>query len=214
VVTAFSGGQTLQDHREAQELLPWYVTGKLDADEHARVDAHLAGCAECQADVKFQQRLEAEVARLPVDVEAGWARMRLQVEAERMSPVRRIARLAEGRAAWAGWGIAASLALVVGATVAPPMVLSQADQAGYHALGARAAAPAGNVVVIFRPDVSEAAMRATLRAAHARLVDGPTAADAWVLSVPAAERNAALTTLKGRREVVLAEPVDAGSVRP
>jgi hypothetical protein len=72
----------------------------------------------------------------------------------------------------------------------------------------------GNVVVIFRPDVTEAAMRETLRRTHARLVDGPTAADAWVLSVPAAERSAALTTLKARREVVLAEPMDAGAVRP
>ena len=193
------------EHREAQELLPWFVTGRLDADEHARVAAHVEGCAACQADARFQQRLEAEVARLPVDVEAGWARMRLTVEAEAVGPARRVLRLAEGRAAWVGWGLAASLALVVGATLLPPK-----SDGAYHALGAAPAAPAGNVLVIFRPDVTEADMRGVLKAVHARLVDGPTAADAWVLAVPATERAATLATLKARREVVLAEAVDNG----
>ena len=205
MVTSLSGGNHVdrEQHREAQDLLPWFVTGRLEADEQARVEAHVAGCAECQRDVAFQQRLEAEVARMPVDVEAGWARMRMKVEAEDAGPVRRVARLFERRAAWVGWGIAASLPLAVGAALLPPVV-----EASYHALGAAPAAPVGNVVVIFRPDATEAEMRGLLKAAHARLVDGPTAADAYVLAAPPAERAATLKLLKAQRLVVLAEPVD------
>lgn len=206
MVTSFSGGNMTggDEHREAQDLLPWFVTGRLDAEEQARVEAHVAGCPDCQRDVAFQKRLESEVARLPVDVEGGWSRMRMKVEAEAAGPVRRVARLAQGRAAWLGWGIAASVPLAVGAALLPPAV-----EASYHALGAAPAAPAGNVVVIFRPDATEAEMRGLLKAAHARMVDGPTAADAYVLAAPPAERDAALKLLKAQRLVVLAEPVDA-----
>jgi anti-sigma factor RsiW len=198
-------GFSLDDHREAQELLAWYVTGRLEADDQTRVAAHVAACAECQRDAAFQQRLEAEIARLPVDIEDGWARMRRRVEAERAGPARRIAGLVQGRAGWVGWGLAASLALVVGATLLPPVLRPPAPEAAYHALGAAPAASAGNLVVIFRPDATEAQMRGVLNAVHGRLVDGPTVADAYVLAVPAAERAAALELLKGRHEVVLAE---------
>lgn len=209
------------EHHDLQELLPWYVTARLDASEQARVDAHVSGCAECQAEVAFQRRLEAEVARLPIDVEEGWASMRRRLEAEPEEPARPAARRPAPRAAWLGWGIAAGLAVVSGVSLTPRLAapyLASGAQPGYHALSA-APAPAGslpvpgNVIVIFRPDATEAVMRETLRASHARLVDGPTTADAYVLSVEPKAREAALATLRGRREVVLAEPVDTGTAR-
>lgn len=199
------------EHHDLQELLPWYVTGRLDEAEQARVDAHVSGCAECQAEVRFQRRLEAEVARLPIDVEEGWASMRRQVEADQASTPRPTVRRAMPRAAWMGWGIAASLAVVSGVSLAPRLAapyLASDAQPGYHALSAAPAPAGGNVIVIFRPDATEAVMRETLRASHARLVDGPTTADAYVLSVDPKAREAALANLRARREVVLAEPVD------
>jgi anti-sigma-K factor RskA len=44
-------------HRELELLLPWYVNGRLDAEEARQVEAHLAECPACQRDV-------AELARL------------------------------------------------------------------------------------------------------------------------------------------------------
>ncbi|MGD9959430.1 anti-sigma factor family protein [Nocardioides sp.] len=38
--------------RELREMLGAYVLGHLSADESARVEAHLAGCAECTADLE------------------------------------------------------------------------------------------------------------------------------------------------------------------
>jgi anti-sigma factor RsiW len=42
-------------HEQAQQLLPWYVNGTLEADEAALVEAHLAECAECRADLAAEQ---------------------------------------------------------------------------------------------------------------------------------------------------------------
>ena len=209
-MTARRGGFVPSDrdrHHELRELLPWYVTGQLDEAEAARIEAHLDDCAECQAELRFEERLESEVARLPLEVEAGWARMRRRVEGDRPEP--RVLRALRTRAPWLGWGVAAVLMLGLGVLAAPSLRPAPATDA-YHALSATPAAEPGNVVVIFRPDTTEKSMREALKASGARLVDGPTPADAYVLRVPAAQREAALANLRARREIVLAQPVDSG----
>jgi len=35
---------SINPHDEAEELLPWYVTGKLDAADRERVEKHLTEC--------------------------------------------------------------------------------------------------------------------------------------------------------------------------
>jgi anti-sigma factor RsiW len=206
-MTARRGGfSTDRDGHEAViELLPWYVTGQLDEAETARIEAHLEDCELCQAELRFEERLESEVARLPLEVEAGWARMRGRIEGDRSGSRGRALR---ARASWLGWGVAAVLMLGLGVLLAPSLRPAPAAD-GYHALGAPPAAEPGNVVVIFRPDTTEKTMREALQASGARLVDGPTQADAYVLRVPADARDAALSTLRGRREIVLAQPVDS-----
>jgi hypothetical protein len=184
------------------------VTGQLDAVEAARVEAHLDECAECEAEIRFEERLEAEVARLPLDVEQGWARMRQRLAEDR--PGRRVANAITDRAPWLGWGVAAAMMLSIGVIMSPALRPAAAPDA-YHTLGAAPAAAAGNVVVIFRPDTTERQMREALRASNARLVDGPTQADAYVLQIPAARRELALATLRARHEIVLAQPIDGAA---
>jgi anti-sigma factor RsiW len=196
------------EHRELRDLLPWYVTGQLDAAEAARVEAHLDECAECEAEIRFEERLEAEVARLPLDVEQGWARMRQRLAEDR--PGRRVARAITAHTPWLGWGIAAAMMLSIGVVMSPALRPAAAPDA-YHTLGAAPVAAAGNVVVIFRPDTTERQIRAVLRASNARLVDGPTQADAYVLQIPAARRELALATLRARHEIVLAQPIDGAA---
>jgi anti-sigma factor RsiW len=213
----------LSDERphEVQLLLPWYVTGQLEAADRARVETHLAACPECRAGLALEQRLADEVAALPVEVEHGWATLLHRVQ----NPSRpaaaafgdRIAALGgrggrmAGRAApWLGWAAAASLAV---ALVIAPRLQTERPQA-YHALAAPAApAAASDIVTIFRPDASERAIRQALRDAGVRLKDGPTAADAYVLQAQPGQRDHALQVLRARRAVVLAEPID-GSEPP
>jgi len=68
--------------------------------------------------------------------------------------------------------------------------------------------PGGDVLVVFRPETPERAFNAALKASGARIVGGPTEADAYVLSVPMAGRDSALATLRRRSEVVMAEPIE------
>jgi anti-sigma factor RsiW len=202
-------------HEEMELLLPWYVTGRLDAADTALVETHLAECPECAAEVRSERRLAMQVASLAADAGPGWARLhrRLQLETRRDGKRRplfgRRTAPAVGRAVprWVGWAIAAQSALlVIGAAVFQAPV----EGALYHALGAAPADRSANAMVIFRPQTSERSLRLILRASHARLVDGPTAADAYVLHIPAAERTSQLTALRERPEIEVAEPIDSG----
>src|SRR5438034_7100488 len=93
------------EHREFQELLPWYVTGRLEPGEKVRVGAHVEACPECQDEVRFQERLQAEIARLPLEVEEGWAQMKRRLESEgHARPVGAVVRASRFGGAWLGWG--------------------------------------------------------------------------------------------------------------
>ena len=196
-------------HWELQRLLPWYVTGRLDPAEHARVEAHLAGCEECQEEVRFERTLAKTVKDLPMDAEVGWRRLerRLKAEPPRGEGLGRSGAVRAG-ALWGGWAVAACALLAVGAMVLPR---PQPSGAAYHALGAPHSVTPGNMVVIFRPETPERAIRAALAGVGAHIVDGPTAADAYVLQVPAVHRAGALAQLRSGPNIVLAEPVDPGA---
>jgi len=208
-------------HREAQSLLPWYVTGRLESVERAQVEAHLAGCRECQVDVELERGLQARVVSLRIDVEQGWARLRPRLEPERArrSPAARWRAPRGAASRWAGagaragsgwspWAMAAQVCLAV--VVVGALLLVNSRSAGYHLLGAAGPSP-GNVVVMFRPQTSEESLRRVLEASHARLVDGPTSTGAWLLRVPAAVRDQTLARLRIDGDVTLAEPVDSAA---
>jgi len=200
-----------EEHEEIQRLLPWYVTAQLDPGERARVETHLAACAECRAEVRSEQALRSDISTMPAQVERDWARLRDRIGAAQPAPAgRRGARPARRRPpSWVGWAIAAQVLLVVllGAQVA-----SRQRPAEYRTLAASPAAGA-RIIVTFRPDSREQDLRATLNGVRARLVDGPTSTNAYVLQVPAADRETALARLRAQPAVVLAEALDANEPR-
>ena len=194
-----------ENHWELQQLLPWYVTGALEPEEHARVEAHVATCEECQEELAFERQLADAVKALPLDADVSWRRMEKRLKAERQRQ-----RPTLLTSPWTGWAVAACALVAAGLAMAPHAPAGQ-GAALYHVLGAPRAVTPGNMVTIFRPETSERDIRAALADAGARIVDGPTGADAYVLSVPAAERASALAKLKARPNVVMAEPVDPGT---
>jgi anti-sigma factor RsiW len=197
-------------HDDAQRLLPWYVSGELDAADFALVDGHLAECAECRADLAWEETLMAEVEALPQPSAQGWA--------DPVPPA--VAPAAPRRPLWAplndlwhsvtrpislGWALAGQAAIVASAFAVVPYLTRPPL---YQGLSAPQPAAVGNVIVIFRPDTREQDLRRILTQSGARLVDGPTPADAYVLQVAPAKRPAVLNRLRTQREIVLAQPID------
>jgi hypothetical protein len=207
-------------HGEVQRLLPWFVTGRLDAADLSLVESHLSQCPECRAEAACERRLRDEVEALaahPVEIETGWARMQSRLAPDRPRRVRVTGWIAGLRAggrgimggapAWTGWVLAGQAAAIV--ALAAVIWRPAAPPAAYHALGAGPSATAGDVLVIFRPTSPEADIRAALRSIHARLADGPTEAGAYVLRVAPEARAGALARLRTNASVEAAEPIDA-----
>ena len=209
-------------HRAVQSLLPWHAARTLADDERERVEAHLAECPRCQADLAFERRLQAAHGALdgarPRDVEQDWARLASRLDEP--APSRRAglrAAVRRWREHWEALGanvrrvLVAQCALIAALGVA--LGLSLPLGGAYRALGAAPANATGNLLVMFRAEASEAQLRAALQAAGARIVDGPTAAGAWVLAVPASRKTAALESLRAQPTVRLAEPLAERSTR-
>jgi hypothetical protein len=202
------------EHREVQLLLPWYAKDRLDPEDRARVETHLAACAECAVELKLEQTLAAEIADLPIATEQGWTRIRRRV-ARRRAPwrdsgaARRAWRRSRKAVAWS----AVASALVVTALAATTTFRSL-EAPRYRTLASREATGPGSLVVIFRPDAREDDLRRLMLGANLRIVDGPTAAGAYVLRAPPSQQAASLGVLRHDPKVLLAQPIDAGTDQP
>ena len=205
---------TVNPHRETRDLMPWLITGRLEPEEQARVEAHLAVCERCSVDLAGERALASEVGELPIATGIGWAAMRdrLDTAARQASfvpappPVRRRPTLRQ-----IGTILAAQAALLAAAVTITLRV--EAPMAPYHALGSAPSAVGGNAIIVFRPDARESDISRLLKANNARLVDGPTAANAYVLHIPETARAPALDRLRSNAAVVLAEPLDTAALR-
>jgi len=197
-----------ESHDEAEELLPWYVTGQLEESDRIRVEDHLSSCSKCREQLAFERRMVQEFRGQAPEVDSGWARLRDRIEENRdgPSPVRRAAN-----DLWKVFrqpGVMALAAAQVGFLVVGGGILLSLSQPNYRALGSAPVAPTANVIVIFRADATEQDIRDALKANGASIVDGPTSADAYLLRIPASRRQLALSRLQSNDQVQMAEPID------
>ena len=81
----------------------------------------------------------------------------------------------------------------------------------YRALGSAPAPQSANAIVMFRADTTEAQLRTLLHDNETTLIGGPTAADAYLLHVPAQSREAVLKRLRADSHVEMAQPIDGSS---
>lgn len=115
---------------------------------------------------------------------------------------------AANQSSWLRWTVAAQWALIVG--LGALLLRPDTDPAPYRVLGS-AVSSGGNLVVIFQPSTTERELRRILQAQGARVVDGPTVTDAYLLHVPPATRERALAALHAEPAVKLAEALDGGT---
>ena len=207
-------------HQAVQTLLPWYVTGRLDRAEVKAVEGHLAHCAHCQAELAWERKMQdAQVALGDGggDVEQGWLQLlrRIELRGHAEPPLASGPNRqgGKGRAAalwvrWLRWALGAQFAVI--GVLATLLIWPIEPAERYRALGTPGHAASGNVVVRFHPEATERDIRRVLNAAGAKLVDGPTVTDAYLLNVPTAHQAAALAGLRAQPTVVLAESLDGG----
>ena len=205
-------------HQQTQTLLPWYANGTLDEAEMAAVEAHLAECPECRADLALEHAISRTVVEMPLDVEQGWAAMRNRITQAQASdtlassdlnvvPLRRRLLPKSIPLGWALLGQAAAATLIFGIGHQTVPVASSGRL--YHTLSSAAHTAPGNIVVIFRPDTIERDLRDAVLTNGGEFVGGPSGSSAYILRVQPAQRQDALRRLHANIHVVMAEPIDA-----
>jgi hypothetical protein len=202
-------------HQAVQELLPWLLAGTLDSAELAMIQLHLQTCAQCRADLAWQRALGAAAAApapdAGFDVDRGFAqllpRLGPRTSRTRVGVQGRWRTAAAANSAWWKWTAAVQLAAI--GVLSVMLARHWHDDAGYRAMGA-ADGGTGNAVVVFRPDTLEREMRRILQTSGARVVDGPTVTDAYVLALPASQAPAALARMRMEGAVTLAQPLTDG----
>jgi hypothetical protein len=50
-------------HAEAWALLPWLANGRIESADREWVEAHVAACTECRAELAAQRKVEAQMSR-------------------------------------------------------------------------------------------------------------------------------------------------------
>jgi hypothetical protein len=198
-------------HKVVDALLPWFVNGTLNPVEHDLVRGHLEECVECREQVQWLRDLhEACIAgsKRPGSSQA-FEQLRRGLESRALP--RRPTRPGRIRSA-APWVLAAAMTLVA---VGGIWRIASDDPLVYRTLGAAQSARGGggDIVVLFDAAAREADVRRILRAAEARIVDGPTATNGYVLDIADGQQQKALVTLRSERAVLLAEPLSIGAAR-
>jgi hypothetical protein len=204
-------------HRAADALLPWLVNGTLKGDELAAVEQHVRECARCQREIELLQQLQAFCAiddRSP-DATPSYRRLCERIAGRRWrsalgARLRGLLRPWQYAPLWARWAIAAEFAGIVAlaALIAVPAGESTAPYQTLGAPGPRAVATA-TIAVVFVPEMTESELRRILQAAGARIVDGPTETNAYLLQIPPGRREEALAALRAEPAVALAQPLTA-----
>ena len=208
------GGST---HAMVDALLPFYVNATLQGDELALVERHIRDCAECRGEVERLRVIfdactvyATHSGDTPValdtmgDIGAAGGRPGLGA---------RIGQGVRATPAWTKWMLAAQLAAIA---ILGTLVAGDArETATFRTLGnpAPVASTTGNIAVMFDPAIPESEIRRIVRAAGARIVDGPTATDVFVLEIPSGQIDRALPVLRAEPAVRLAESLEARSGR-
>jgi anti-sigma factor RsiW len=207
-------------HQRTQELLPWFVTGTLDPEESAAVEQHLLGCADCSAELSSLRVFQTAYASSDPspDADSALARLRARLDEQAGAPEPTRPRpgirwpnlnLLGPGPAW----IKLALAAQFGVIFALGWEVVQTERTGfeYHTLASASepARAAGSLVVVFSPDAPQREVARILRRAGARVVDGPTASNGYVLATTRGDLQAALNSLRAEPAVVLAEPLQA-----
>lgn len=208
-------------HQRWLELLPFLANGSLAGDERVALEAHLAQCAACRAELAAEQGLlQAFKQSAPplADGDERFAAILAAARAESMPP--KVARL-DARPRF-GRPLSRPLArrLALAATLAAVTVGIVQFQGGaptavqtFHTLSRDHGQVVGADVlyVAFEPGLASERIAAALRAVEAEVLAGPNADQVLTVRVPAARLAGAVAALEAQPGVRLVAPAAPGA---
>ena len=210
-------------HSQVQDMLPWYVANTLQPDEHQLVRAHLQTCAACQDDLQWQLKLKTgePAASTAPDVERALARLlpRLDAQVQAIKPkddnllTRLLAMFkTDGRNSmrWGTAVMAAQTAVIVGLVAF--MALPKQDDSNYRVLGSGERS-SGNIVVVFKPETTVKDIQRIMSMNDARIIDGPTVTNAYLLNVPDTRLTQSIKELRSEAGIELVESLGSGDAK-
>jgi anti-sigma factor RsiW len=196
---AESGG----GYEKLRALLPWHVKGSLNASERAAMDSFLKTSAGARAEAAWLRQLDELMrAATPLPDEApGFERFRQQLAAGR-----RVVPAPRRGFRWPQWfapafAVAATL-VIVQTGVIVYLLTPGNDRLGTLSAPQPAASEGRLLQVTFKPQATEAQLRALLNTAGAEIVSGPGALGVYVIAVPTDRAEAARAVLAGRADLV------------
>lgn len=201
--------------QDVEELLPWYVTGRVSREEARGVEAALKTMPDLADKLTQVQREREAVARASETVDPAppesLQRLLQQVEATRQGRVPLLESQGEagtwlksvlGRNALWQAAFAAACVVIVALGVRlynPPGDLSVAGSIN-HADG-------GTLLLTFQPAAPAAGIAALLAGLKADVIGGPDSDGVYRVHIPAAQASdvdAAISALTSRKDLVLA----------
>lgn len=207
--------------QDAQELLPWYLTGKLSRAESKSVEGMLKGSADLREQldtVRDQRRAVVESSdALGGPAPGNLTKLLQQIETTKQ---RRYVSVKEPGffERWLGpWfaprpALQFALVAVCALVVAQGAFLYQLGALPFQSSGqsyatasggAALPAPAASLIVAFRPEVTAAQLAQMLREINATVVDGPKPGLTFIVALnDSASADAAIAKLQSRPDLV------------
>jgi hypothetical protein len=219
-------------HARAEVMIPWLANGSLPPESEAQMRQHIAACPECREDYEEQLRVceamradgplvfaaESSYQKLLARIQNGESRRETSAAVVWLEPSRiaQSFRHAPPAVRWlAAAVILQAFALGVGAWVWHSPTASRG--AGYTTLTSSAPSYASGprVRVLFRPDLSIAALQGVLQSAGARIIDGPADGNVYTLGFARTTGSRAalakrIAALRANAAILFAEPVQEG----
>jgi anti-sigma factor RsiW len=210
------------EREEIEMLLPWYVSGRLDADDRARVERHLARDASLrmQLDLIRAEREETVASNEALRTPSAGAldRLMASLPARRPSLTERLGlsglnqAVADFFAAPSVRGVrfaavAAALLLLAQAAVITTLLVRGDGGGTYQTASGQSDGTGVSALVVFAEDARLPAISRLLADLDATIVDGPKPGGVYKIRIRTSDRSdaardALLRRLAGQRELV------------
>lgn len=202
--------------QDVEELLPWYVTGRVSRDEARGVEAALQTMPDLAEKLAAVQRERDAVARGSEAVEPpppdNLQRLLQQVETTRQARVPK-AEPATAGADWLGavfgrrvvWQVAFAAACVAIVVLGVRLYDPAGSPDFGSAAGINGVEAGADLVVTFQPTATAADISALLATLDAVIVDGPKPGNAYIVRLPSSDPNdvsAAMAEMLATKQLV------------